>query len=232
MSNLQKTGGYSAIAFAILLVIGLILIIPPFTTMSPDAADPANFAARLAFAAALSQMQRLTLAVGFALEVGAPVAIFPAVLALYLRATSQQKEQALLAGGLMTLAIPFFITEHLPRFSLLILSADFSRLSAIDQAGRAGAYAYAEGLSINAEIVFWLFFTCAAIAYLPIMRGSGFGRWLPWLGVFTGAIGLITNVGTYFAAALGAASVLALLLLIVVFFGLGVSLVRAKGSQP
>ena len=76
--------------------------------------------------------------------------------------------------------------------------------------------------------MFWLFFTGAALVYLSVMQHSGFSRWLPWLGVSAGVLGLFTNVGTYFVALLGAASVLALFLLIVWFMGIGISLYRAK----
>lgn len=227
MNDLKRIGGWSAILFGIAVVVAFGLQTQTLLAMPADAMQPANFAARLAVVGGMAPAERVTLALGFGLVTIAGLLIFPALLAVYTETKNEFGTRAMLALGMATLGIPFFMLFHFSGFSPVQLSDGLGSAGEVVQAARAAAYGYAEGLSRVYEPVFWLFFAWSAVLWLGLMRGRLFPRWLPWVGLGAGLLGVMGTVGSVVVFELEYLSPLALLVLVAWFIGLGVSLLRS-----
>ncbi len=228
MNDLKRIGGWSAILFGIAVVVAFGLEIPTFVAMPADAMQMENSAGRLAVVDGMAPAQKTMLALGFGFETIAGLLIFPALLTVYTETKNEYGARALLALGMATLGIPFFMLSHFTGFSLVQMSAGFGSASEVVQAARAAAYGYAERLSTIYEPVFWLFFASSAILWFGLMRGRLFPRWLAWVGLGAGLLGVLATVGGVVVPELEYFAPLALLVLVVWFIGLGASLLRSS----
>ena len=227
MNDIKRIGGWSAILYGIAMLVAFALFVPIFTAMPAEAMEPANYTARLAAIDSLAPAQRSAFALGFALETVAVVLMFPVFLALHGEAKKKSEARAALALGMAALGIPFFMLGRSSGFSLLQGSDGFRAAGEVVQAARAAAYANAEQLSLHLERVFYLFFGWSAVLWFGLTRASLFARWVPWVGLGAGLVGVIAAVGGVVVPTLEFLTLLADILLIVWFVGLGVSLLRS-----
>jgi len=230
MNDLQKAGGLSAILFGTLFLIALVLITPPFASMPPDALEATNSQGRLAYIAALPQAQFTILTIGFGLEILAPLFMFPALAALYTKFKDTHYSHAVLASGIGALGIPFLIISHLPRFSLLDLARRYAVAAEAGRTALGAAYAYAEGLSLIAETVFWLFMGTALLVYAYAMWRAAFPRWLAIFSCVLAIVALLSAIVSVAWPDLGFLSLIALVLLIAWSLGTGITLFRSAPS--
>jgi hypothetical protein len=226
MNNLQRAGGLSAILFGAIIFAATILISVPIASMPAEAMQTDNAGARLAFASTLSDGQRLMLAFGFGLEMFAALLILPMLLALYARLKSGGETDLLIATGLGAVSVPFFIMEHLPRFSWLGLSSRYAAADAAGHAGLAATYGNAELLGMVAESVFWLFFGVALVIYALAMLRAAFSRWLAVFGLVIALVAIVGAIGSTAVLELGLLEFAALLLFAVWSIAAGIRLYR------
>lgn len=231
MNDIHRIGGWSAILYGIAFLVAFGLFIPTYTAMPAEALEPGNFAALLAAFDSLAPAQRSALALGFALETVAVMLMFPAFLAVHGATKDKSEARAALALGMAALGIPFFMLSLSSGFSLLQLSDGFGTAGDVAQAARAAAYGDAELLSLHLQRIFVVFFVWAAVLWFGLMRESLFARWVRWVGLGAGVFGVISTVGSAIIPALGPITVVALLLLIAWFVGLGVSLLRSGRGE-
>ena len=213
MNNIQKIGGVCAILFGIVVFASFLMITLPISSMPPEAMQATNVDARLAFAASLPESQRLMLTVGFGLELLVALFIFPIWLALYDRLKNVCESYITIAAGLGAISIPFFIIEHLPRFSWLDLSSRYSAANATERTGLVTTYAHFEILGLVAESVFWLFFGVALAIYAVVMLQAAFPRWLAASGLIIAFLGLVGASGSVAVPELGLLEFASLILL-------------------
>jgi hypothetical protein len=226
MNNIQKIGGLSAILFGIIIFASFVLITLPIVSMPPEAMETTNVEARLVFASSLPENQRLMLTVGFGLEVLVALFIFPVLLALYAKLKSVSDSHAIIAAGLGTISIPFFVIEHLPRFSFLGLSARYAVAGATERTSLVATYAHTESLGLVAESVFWLFFGVALALYAMAMLRAAFPRWLAIFGLLIAFVAMVGAIGSVAIIELSFLEFAALILLSVWFIGIGIKLYR------
>lgn len=122
----RQIAGWSALAFGLLMVVGLAFITPPFASATPAALEPANYEARVALVSGLGAGQVAMLRLGFALEVIAAFPLAVAIIALAGALSRTQGPQLTIIGALASISAVLFVVEHVPRFTLLQLAAAYA----------------------------------------------------------------------------------------------------------
>jgi len=226
VKDTQKTGGLSAILFGIFMFAAFILITLPILSMPPEAMQTANVDGRLAFASLLPESQRTMLALGFGLEVMVALFLFPILLALYASLKNVNDSYMLIATGLGAISIPFFIIEHLPRFSFLELGARYAGADATERTGLVATYGHFESLGLVAESIFWLFFGVALALYALAMLRAAFPRWLAVSGLLIAFLSITGAIGSAAIMELSFLEFAALILLSLWFIAVGIRFYR------
>lgn len=231
MNTLSKIGGLGAILFGASFLVAIILLTPPFLAAAPEVMEAGNVEARLRFAASLGQAQTLMLALGSYVETLAPVFLIPALLGLHSALGKVGQPHALIGTGFGALAGPFFVIQHLPRFSLLALGARYAVADAAERIGLVATYRYAENLSLIAEQVFWFFLAFAVLFYGLAMKHSQFPRWINLFSFVVAGVAILGVVGAAISEPLGILMLFSGILSIVWFVGVGAYLYRTSPER-
>lgn len=228
MNNLQRIGGLSAVVFGIALLAATALLIPPFASMSPEAFQAGNAAARLAFAGSLGAGARALTVTAFTLQTLASPLILPAWLALYILLRGARPVQALLALVFSGLGVIFLLVMYMTGFVFLTMSTGFETAGPVEQSARAAAYLAQERFAAVSEAVSWWFFGIGIVLFALAMGRAGLPRWLVVFGGSVGALGAIAAVGTLVASEPPPLLAVPGLLLNVWAIAIGVALYRLK----
>ena len=221
MNNLNRIGGLSALLFALLKLVGLVLSTIAFAS-APAEVFAANIEALLAFMASLPQAQLLSFAVGSNLEVLAVLFLVPPLMALYVMLKGEHSTNALLAAGLGLVGIPFLALFSIQRFPLMDISTLYGLADSNGQAALVAMQTLGEHYTLILERIFLMFYGPALFLYSRAILS----RPLALFGAATGIVAVVGAIGPAIIIQLEVFAVLATLLLIGWHFWMGMALFR------